>query len=381
MADATPEPQRFIYSDEDLQAFLDSPVKRDYLRFVSAMGNACSTSPWKYDPQTPWKGLSPALASFHGSLQVMTTWVDDIPPLVSSNNTIRFGNPAFRDWHERLNQRASSIVAAMLSCHQSHQVEVTSEYDEKVLQQSMEMGQKAAQGAEVYEASDTDSAKELVCYLLDAFGHPIRLDYGTGHESSLQVFLFTACMLHLFGSTIKEPPTAERLKAACLSIFHQYLLVTRRLQKDYRLEPAGSHGVWGLDDYYCLAFYFGACQLHGEEEESDLYPKSIHEKVVMRDTSSTYLYFGCIEFIQDIKQGVPFAESSPMLNDISNLQSWSKVASGLLKLYEGEVLKKRPVVQHFKFGEIFRATWTPSAPPKEPPSGTTTFHTKAPWAK
>ena len=43
-----------------------------------------------------------------------------------------------------------------------------------------------------------------------------------------------------------------------------------------------------------------------------------------------------------------------MLNDISGIDTWTKVSSGLLRLYEGEVLGKLPVVQHFVFGKLFR---------------------------
>jgi hypothetical protein len=52
-----------------------------------------------------------------------------------------------------------------------------------------------------------------------------------------------------------------------------------------------------------------------------------------------------------------------MLNDISDLPSWEKTNGGMLKLYEGEVLKKLPVIQHLCFGTLFPCTWTPSQSP------------------
>lgn len=76
-----------------------------------------------------------------------------------------------------------------------------------------------------------------------------------------------------------------------------------------------------------------------------------------------------------------------MLNDVSGLPSWSKIASGMLKLYQGEVIGKLPVIQHFRFGSIMPCTWTPSrtqretygavAPPPPPVGGVTA---RAPWA-
>ena len=49
--------------------------------------------------------------------------------------------------------------------------------------------------------------------------------------------------------------------ACALKLFNKYLEFVRRLQITYRMEPAGSHGVWSLDDYQFIPFIWGSAQL------------------------------------------------------------------------------------------------------------------------
>jgi serine/threonine-protein phosphatase 2A activator len=54
-----------------------------------------------------------------------------------------------------------------------------------------------------------------------------------------------------------------------------------------------------------------------------------------------------------VKTG-PFYEHSPILYDISAVPTWQKVNSGLLKMFDAEVMLKFPVIQHTLFGSLVR---------------------------
>jgi len=83
-----------------------------------------------------------------------------------------------------------------------------------------------------------------------------------------------------------------------------------------------------------------------------LEPGNFTEAEAIRDNSSEYMFFGCLDYINRMKTG-PFHEHSTQLWNISGAQSWTKVNQGLLKMYKAEVLAKHPVIQHTFFGSIF----------------------------
>jgi len=166
------------------------------------------------------------------------------------------------------------------------------------------------------------------------------MDYGTGHEMNFSVLLYC---LYKVGAL-----KSEDFPAVVLKVFVKYLDVMRKLQLTYWLEPAGSKGVWALDDYQFLPFYFGASQLI---DHPHVHPKSIRSEDVVSSLDKKYLFFGCVKFINQVKKG-PFFEHSPTLDGIGNVLHWEKVNQGLMKMYKAEVLCKFPVMQHFFVGSI-----------------------------
>jgi serine/threonine-protein phosphatase 2A activator len=129
---------------------------------------------------------------------------------------------------------------------------------------------------------------EIKTYLLESFGSFERIDYGTGHELNFVAFLLCLFKLGLFKQ--------EDFKSLINKVFQRYLLLMRKIQLIYVLEPAGSHGVWGLDDYQHLAFFFGASQL--VKNERGYTPDSIHSEGTLLKEQDDYMYFGCIAFIK-----------------------------------------------------------------------------------
>jgi serine/threonine-protein phosphatase 2A activator len=180
--------------------------------------------------------------------------------------------------------------------------------------------------------SDTPVKTELEAYLTGSFGSSQRLDYGTGHELSFLAFL--GCLWKLGAFPASNDGEIER--AIVLGIIEPYLALVRRLILTYTLEPAGSHGVWGLDDHAFLPYIFGSAQfsppittpadvvtegsLSGAPD-----PGLVAKGTAVERERNRNMYFSAIGFIYDVKKG-PFWEHSPILYDISGVKAgWAKI--------------------------------------------------------
>lgn len=299
-------PRKRMNSPADLELFMESRICQQLLSFASELSQAIRGLEISSDRLVAASALMQGLVELLAELE---SWLEDFPP---HHQPMRFGNKAFRQWHDRLVERAESLLLEVLR-----------------------------------KTSATDAeacARELAPYLCGAFGDPTRIDYGTGHEAAFFAILF---ILGARGVLAKSDAAD-----AVLLVFAAYIRMMRRLQTVYILEPAGSHGVWGLDDFHALPFLFGAAQLTGME--NDVPTGNVHEESIVREYADRYLYVDAIRQVLIAKKGAPFHETSPMLWDITAVPTWQKTHNGLVKMYRVEVMGKFPVIQHFLFGETIR---------------------------
>ncbi|KAF4372768.1 hypothetical protein F8388_000935 [Cannabis sativa] len=292
-------PSKRIQSPEDIRRFHESFSGKNFLGFIVAL----SESVRGRKISDPVHHQSPITDSIVSILETLIQWVDEIPPTQMKS---RYGNVSYRVWQERLVENSENLMLRFLP-------------DDL-----------------------RSSTVEIVPYFTDSFGNSSRIDYGTGHETNFAAWLYCLARLGL----IKE----EDYDSVVIRIFVKYMALMRKLQTVYCLEPAGSHGVWGLDDYHFLPYIFGSSQLINHKY---MKPKSIHNEDILENFSHEYLYLSCIAFVKKVKKG-PFSEHSPLLDDISGVPNWNKVNSGLLKMYKVEVLEKVPIMQHFIFGSLIK---------------------------
>lgn len=346
-------PVKRIHDGDDVSFFLATKAYNDIMTFLFQLNasmfprkvvkegesRSYSVKAWELeDSDVP---LSSIVQKLRQLLDRLGSFIDEAPP---DTGPRRFGNISFRKWYDIVKDRLPSLM------------------DEYLPPEVLTLGEHTNQGA---LAKD-----ELQAYLLGSFGSSQRLDYGTGHELSFLAFL--GCLWKLGAFPIAEPGVEER--AIVLGIIEPYLQLIRRLILTYTLEPAGSHGVWGLDDHSFLPYIFGSAQLspaistpadvaaEGSLPDAPNPPDVAKAAVVGRERKKN-MYFSAVGFIYDVKRG-PFWEHSPILFDISGVKAgWAKINKGMLKMYNAEVLSKFPVVQHFPFGSLFCWEKDPAAVP------------------
>ncbi|EJW78233.1 hypothetical protein WUBG_10859 [Wuchereria bancrofti] len=250
--------------------------------------------------------ISPKVMDAIDILDDLQKWTLEYPP--EDMETQRFGNVAFRKWHDRLTEEADDIIYGLLTA------------------------EKKALSWNYFHTFWIHSAmqRELITdqNLL-------------GHEASFLIFIFCLRKLGVF------VPSDNR--SLVLRLFLKYIRLIRCLQTTYRMEPAGSRGVHALDDFQFIPFVWGSSQLIGNKR---LIPESYLKPDIVEIHSSRNLFFDAVQYINNTKNG-PFHEHSNQLWNISAVKTWEKINSGLFKMYEAEVLKKFPVVQHFQFGSLF----------------------------
>lgn len=303
-------PKKKIHEGQDVTRFLTSRAYGDVMTFLLQLNRAMfpersgqsDAQAWMLDESD--QHYSHTVHRLRELLNKLERFMEETPP---DEGPRRFGNVSFRKWYKKVEDEASTLLKDFLP--------------------SFCVTAQPPPHPSIHE--------ELLPYFLGSFGSAQRLDYGSGHELSFLAFL--ACIWKLDGfRTENKLSEQQQSRDIVFGVLADYFRLIRSLIKTYTLEPAGSHGVWGLDDHSFLPYVFGSAQYGPAVSSTDQTPtegswagapdpSDVTKTTAVERYRRQNLYFGAIGFIYDVKKG-PFWEHSPMLFDISGVKAgWGKI--------------------------------------------------------
>ncbi|KAH8156415.1 hypothetical protein CIB48_g11830 [Xylaria polymorpha] len=250
-------PARRILSVRDHDLFLSSPSYDLIIAFIFGLSDAVVNTPISAVKDEDCSAPVKAIMNILDEAEML---VQATPPEEAGGS--RFGNKIFRDFLDK-------VWGASHTWHQKLGL-------------------------------DSDAAiAEVKTYLNQSFGNRTRIDYGSGHELNFMIWILCLYQLRIVDKSDFKP--------LVLRVFVRYLSLMRTIQSTYYLEPAGSHGVWGLDDYQFLPFLFGASQL---THHPFITPLAIHQQLTIEEFGHDFMYLGQVEFVNSTKtvRGVAMAQ-------------------------------------------------------------------------
>ena len=173
--------KKIIKSPADVHTALRGSTLHSFVAFTMAL-NESVIGVKNSDACT----VGPAVQKLLDALQKLSEFIKEVPPVT---HEVRYGNPAYRDWFDKMKDSAPEIVYDIL-------------------------------GETLGEATI-----ELIPYFIDSFGNRSRIDYGTGHETTFVSFLYCLFCLGVLGE--------EDCQAVLLKAFTAYLALMREVQTTY----------------------------------------------------------------------------------------------------------------------------------------------------
>jgi Phosphotyrosyl phosphate activator (PTPA) protein len=170
-----------IRTQQDVQSALWGSTLRSFVAFTVALSDAVVGVPNSRECQ-----VSEGCTAVMAALDRLSDFCAETPPVT---HAVRYGNPAYRTWFDKMQGAAPELVYNML-------------------------------GDELGPAT-----VELVPYFLDSFGNRSRIDFGTGHETTFLMLLY--CLFAL--GVLRE----EDRQAVVTHVFWRYIKLMRQLQTTF----------------------------------------------------------------------------------------------------------------------------------------------------